>query len=1092
MFEKIKAFFIEVRQLKKRALLLLLLLLIPFLVIPSVILLSPNPSPSSSSTPSSSSPTSSETSSQESSVSSSENEPVFTLTLEMNGGTWDNELFPSLILTNLGEGDYVQLPDTSYGSVEKDGFAFIGWYSDNTFLDAVVDASEESGIQYEMPASDVTLYLSWEEIVSSLNFDVFFATSTSYHDAGLFISGFESVDPITTLTIPDELLFEGEMTKVVGLADSLFLNNQTLTTIELPDTLQFIDSEAFFGAGITSIQLPSSLKGLGYAAFSESALTSIHLPENLVYVDEMVFEGSMISEVTFDLGFKLTYLAYGMFSNTPLSAINIPSSIVRIGEAAFEGSALASINFGENPRIQIMESSAFANTLLTTLVLPESLTEIGEYTFANTNITDLTFPASLATLWDDALSNMPALESLTFLEESNLRYIGAQNIDSSSPYFDNLITTFHASNQHFNFIIHTTLVYFHANPALAFDDLTIPEGVEVIADSVFEGTELGIVTFPSTMRYVRDSAFYDAQMHGINFNNGLLAIGEWVFEDVQLLSTQAQLVIPASVEFIGESAFNGMSSPTNELITVMDFSFTSLTELPYGLFRNNTVISEVKLPASLKIIFDNAFRYSSLSSINLPNQLEEIENDAFASTESLSTITILEDGHLHQLRLISRDAFEFSSYESQLNQNGYNVLGGVIFGTTLTTSTAVIASAVIGIASFAIEAETITSITFEGTSLEFIGRDAFNTNSGSLNIDSLLIPEGVTYIGKEAFTVPNLTQLSLPSTLTHVMPKAFDQLTNQGIFPNGQPTFEEVYATSFGNSTYATLVDQGGFTLTNGFIVINDTIYGFTEPTTGPVTTTATTPSNAKEIASDAFFQNQNLQSLTLNEGLTHIHDGAFTYSSLTSVSIPSTIQVIGEYAFSSSESLVTITFVGLQDLEQLRQNAFVRTPYINNLKSDGTLSNEMIIDQGILFDVRHDSTATSFVIPEGVVALYIGDQSWFYNQDKNNFEDIQLPSTLVTLTERVFTRFSQVRTLSMGDRTLDDLNYIGSSVFYRPLISHLTFASNKVLGFNPYAFEDMASLRSIQFPTDFPVADFLAYLPADFKLYNGVPLLLN
>ncbi|NLF60178.1 MAG: leucine-rich repeat protein, partial [Lentisphaerae bacterium] len=79
-------------------------------------------------------------------------------------------------------------------------------------------------------------------------------------------------------------------------------------------------------------------------------------------------------------------------------------------------------------------------------------------------------------------------------------------------------------------------------------------------------------------------------------------------------------------------------------------------------------------------------------------------------------------------------------------------------------------------------------------------------------------------------------------------------------------------------------------------------------------------------IGANAFIDNNNLTTVVLPEGLRRIEDGAFSYSSLSSVTLPSTLQYIGVRAFYDCWNLKQVTLpAGSTELE-LGNSAFERS----------------------------------------------------------------------------------------------------------------------------------------------------------------------
>ncbi len=118
--------------------------------------------------------------------------------------------------------------------------------------------------------------------------------------------------------------------------------------------------------------------------------------------------------------------------------------------------------------------------------------------------------------------------------------------------------------------------------------------------------------YPSS--FMKDDGTYYVIKH-IVLNEGITSIGNFAFTHT-IVMCNGDITIPNSVTMIGESAFEG--------------SLGSQIIQPY----------KVTLGSNVKTIKKNAFRYSKISSINLPEVLETIEREAFSNCFELQNINI--------------------------------------------------------------------------------------------------------------------------------------------------------------------------------------------------------------------------------------------------------------------------------------------------------------------------------------------------------------------------------------------------------------------------------------------------------------------
>ena len=164
--------------------------------------------------------------------------------------------------------------------------------------------------------------------------------------------------------------------------------------------------------------------------------------------------------------------------------------------------------------------------------------------------------------------------------------------------------------------------------------------------------------------------------------------------------------IPASVETIGVTAFKGCSS----LATVTFEKGSQLKTIAGG---------------STAYYYQGVFSDCiSLTSIEIPANVETIEATAFKGCSSLTTVTF-EKGS--QLREIGSSAFDGSKLEQiEIPAKVTEIAGGTFK-----------------------DYETLKTISFEsGSQLKSIGASAFN---GCISLISIIIPASVETIGQKAF-----------------------------------------------------------------------------------------------------------------------------------------------------------------------------------------------------------------------------------------------------------------------------------------------------------------------------------------------------
>lgn len=170
------------------------------------------------------------------------------------------------------------------------------------------------------------------------------------------------------------------------------------------------------------------------------------------------------------------------------------------------------------------------------------------------------------------------------------------------------------------------------------------------------------------------------------------------------------------------------------------------------------------------------------------------------------------------------------------------------------------------------------------------------------NLTSLTIPNGVTYVGRYAFSMTDIRSLTIPNSVTSIENRAF-----------------------YGNENLTDL------TIGNGVVTIGDAAFynnGVSH---------VTIPAATETIGYAAFGAESGVSKLTAltfqgNSQLKTIGDAAFIYHKLTSVTIPTRVTSIGANAFAQTSgkentTLVTLNFASTNTLRTIGDYAFSWCP---------------------------------------------------------------------------------------------------------------------------------------------------------------------
>lgn len=162
-----------------------------------------------------------------------------------------------------------------------------------------------------------------------------------------------------------------------------------------------------------------------------------------------------------------------------------------------------------------------------------------------------------------------------------------------------------------------------------FDGKPITE----IGKAAFAETTITSVTVPKSVTTVGEYAFSKSlNLKTINLNNGLLAIGEYAFQECASLE---ELALPMTVYTIGCGAFSRCSALKS--VTLSE----NLRCINGYLLFGCKELMEIKLPSKIRYIEGSAFEgCKSIKSIDIPDSVEYIGEYAFSDCKNLKKISL--------------------------------------------------------------------------------------------------------------------------------------------------------------------------------------------------------------------------------------------------------------------------------------------------------------------------------------------------------------------------------------------------------------------------------------------------------------------
>ncbi|HEM5095318.1 TPA: leucine-rich repeat protein [Streptococcus suis] len=773
-----------------------------------------------------------------------------------------------------------------------------------------------------------------------------------------------------------------------------FSGNKTLKEIILPSTLTSIGYNAFENSGLEKLVLPVSLTSIGDRAFAGiSTLKEVVIPKNVTYAPNIFTGSENLKKVTFEDG--MTVIPASILAGTSVEEIHLPTSVETIDSYAFsENKYLKKINLKDG--VKAIYSGAFAgNSSLVQVDLPDTLEYIADYAFSGTgSLASIDLPASVkqigySAFYDSGLTsiNLPAkLESIgnsafysTRLSEvklpASLKYLGwgaFSDIDSLKKVEVNSdIETSHYSSYWSS--------PFAASP---LTDVTIKEGVTVVADKMFEG-QSGITSLilPSSLLEVRPYAFTGIGIESLSLPAGLQKLGTHSFASSSSLKS---VTIPSSL-VEGDGAFIDSKSLVNISLA------PGTTKIIDGLFRG-TGFSEFTVPEGITEIGANAFSENgNLTTIILPSTLRTIGANAFSNT-SLKRI-VLPPG----MKKIPDGLLQGTKVEEFVIPEGVEEIGVQAFAYNPFLKSVVLPSSLKKIGYGAFQNTGIESITFKDGLVEIDDYAFSNTN-----LKSVLLPNSVTRLGSSAFSgISTLTSITLSDSLTEI---------NAGTFSG--TSLERVTLPSA-----VTIIHGSAF---SGIGTLKDISF-----------------SNGLKRIEDYAFAGTGLTDVTLPSQLEYLGGSAFATESLRSIHIPKSLKEVGVYywnsgPFSGATNLQTVTFE--TGSRQIVANLFMGA-HIESLDLPATIEEigsyafaySALKEIGLQNGLKHigastfsESSLEKITIPESVIEI---GSSAFH---RTNLESIHISDSVIEIGVSAFENSYKLKQATLSA----SMTYVPASMF--------------------------------------------------------------
>lgn len=372
-------------------------------------------------------------------------------------------------------------------------------------------------------------------------------------------------------------------------------------------------------------------------------------------------------------------------------------------------------------------------------------------------------------------------------------------------------------------------------------------------------------------------------------------------------------------------------------------------------------------------------------------------------------------------------------------------------------------------------------------------------------IKQLFISNGVTSIGKYAFySCTNLTRVSLPDSVERINTRAFSRCSNleeidipnsvirmdREVFdstkwyknqPEGMIYIGKIAYEYKGTPPETVTIKQGtlgiageafkscsalkGVTLPEGLISIGDYAFDSCKKLES-----LTLPDSLREMGFGVFSMCYSITSMTIPSGVKNIDDSAFTHAGLRTISLPATLQRIGNQAFESCTHLTEIRIplsvneIGRRAFYQCSNITEIRIPYgVKEIKFSA---------------FRYCSKLSTISIPDSVNHIEhvaFGGTEWYKNQPdgfvyagkvlyKNKgdlYDDVTISDDINGIAAYAFEESTKLKTVKIPDNITELLD----GVFINCTFLKIVTLPKKLETIGNDAFNGCSSLETLDIP---------------------------
>lgn len=424
---------------------------------------------------------------------------------------------------------------------------------------------------------------------------------------------------------------------LIGIGLATFRNCTSLTSLDVPATLQEIGGYAFMGSGITNFNIPAKVTKIGYAPFNacpdlasvtiDGANTAFMVYENMAIIDtaKMQIVSVFNCQGDYELPEGIDILGYAL-NGVTVDTLTLPDSMTTLLSYALYGLNADKVVFGSG--LASIPAYVLKDSNVKTVVFNAEEVTILNNAFENSTITTIENSENIVSIGTTAFKNCKNLKTIEFsnklleikanaFEESGLTSI---NIPGSVEW----LGTYSATNA-------TTSGSVFKN-CLDLTSVTLNDGLKVICNYAFQGSGIKSITVPASVQLMGSYMCQNA----LSLESATIqttSLGTYAFDGCTALTT---VQLADNTNTIVNYMFRGCTSLAS--IELPD----CITEIGLYAFENCTSMTQIVLPTELKTIQTAAFKNTGLTSVKIPSKVTNIFGSAFENCANLVSVELNE------------------------------------------------------------------------------------------------------------------------------------------------------------------------------------------------------------------------------------------------------------------------------------------------------------------------------------------------------------------------------------------------------------------------------------------------------------------